>query len=186
MPAPLTYVIIPGYGDSGPGHWQSLWEPELSSVRVRQDDPEEPWPLPWAARLEEVIAATPGPLVLVAHSCGVSTVLTWAGEYPVPERVRGAFLVAPPDAEAAHMPQLYPKVCRMAPVPLARLPFPALVVSSQDDPVVSPERARAFAAAWGAELAWAGHGHLNTASGHGEWPEGRALLADFVAGLSNP
>ncbi|WP_326493044.1 MULTISPECIES: alpha/beta hydrolase [Deinococcus] len=22
-----TYVIIPGYGDSGPGHWQSLWEP---------------------------------------------------------------------------------------------------------------------------------------------------------------
>lgn len=101
-----TYVIVPGYGDSGPGHWQSLWEPQLPSVRVRQDDPEDPWPLPWAARLEEVIAATPGPLVLVAHSCGVLTALTWAREYPAAERVRGAFLVAPPDAEQPNMPQL--------------------------------------------------------------------------------
>ncbi|GHG10736.1 alpha/beta hydrolase [Deinococcus piscis] len=183
MPSQPTYVIIPGYGDSGPGHWQSLWEPQLPSVRVKQDDPEEPWPLPWAARLEEVIAATPGLLVLVAHSCGVPTVLTWAREYSVPERVRGAFLVAPPDAEQPNMPQLYPKVCRMAPVPLDPLPFPALVVSSTDDPVVSPARAEAFAVAWGADLVWAGSGHLNTANGHGEWPEGQALLAGFVAGL---
>ncbi|MDO4264034.1 MAG: alpha/beta hydrolase, partial [Deinococcus sp.] len=61
-----------------------------------------------------------------------------------------------------------PKVCRMAPVPLDPLPFPPLVVSSASDPVVSPARAQAFAAAWGADLAWAGSGHLNTASGHGE------------------
>ena len=145
--------------------------------------PKTPWPLPWAARLEEVIAATPGPLVRVAHSCGVLTVLIWARESPVPERVRGAFLVAPPDAEQPNMAQLYPKVRRMAPVPLDPLPFSVLVVSSTDDPVVSPARAEAFTAAWGAQLVWSGSGHINTASGHGEWPQGRALLAEFVAGL---
>nr|WP_261664068.1 alpha/beta hydrolase [Deinococcus sp. Marseille-Q6407] len=44
------------------------------------------------------------------------------------------------------MPQLSPKVCRLASVPLDPLPFPALVVSSSDDPVVSPAWAEAFAA----------------------------------------
>ncbi|WP_409996718.1 alpha/beta hydrolase [Deinococcus sp. Marseille-Q6407] len=55
-------------------------------------------------------------------------------------------LVAPPGTEQADMPQLSPKVCRLASVPLDPLPFPALVVSSSDDPVVSPAWAEAFAA----------------------------------------
>jgi hypothetical protein len=72
-----------------------------------------------------------------------------------------------------------------APVPLARLPFPAHVVASTDDPFATAERSRTFADAWGAELALIGPaGHIATASGHGEWPEGRALLARLAAGWS--
>ena len=55
--------------------------------------------------------------------------------------------------------------------------FPAIVVASRDDPFVAFERAAAFAADWGAEFADAGAaGHINTASGHSPWPEGRLLL----------
>lgn len=32
-------IIVPGWRDSGPGHWQSLWAEQLpNAVRVQQDD----------------------------------------------------------------------------------------------------------------------------------------------------
>ena len=42
-----------------------------------------------------------------------------------------------------------------------------------------------FAKAWGSELVFVGQaGHINTASGHGPWLEGRALLQRFCERLS--
>ncbi|HAV36112.1 MAG TPA: alpha/beta hydrolase, partial [Massilia sp.] len=71
-----------------------------------------------------------------------------------------------------------------APVPMAPLPFPCLVVTSTDDPFVARERARAFADAWGGRLVEIGDaGHVNADSGYGDWPEGERLLLDFCAGL---
>jgi predicted alpha/beta hydrolase family esterase len=66
-------------------------------------------------------------------------------------------------------------------MPMARLPFPTIVVASRDDPYVDFARAEIFAKAWGAELVDAGKaGHINTAAGYGEWPAGEALLARLV------
>jgi predicted alpha/beta hydrolase family esterase len=43
------------------------------------------------------------------------------------------------------------------------------------------ERARQFAEVWGSEFVNIGAaGHINTASGYGEWPEGLALLQDWA------
>ena len=43
------------------------------------------------------------------------------------------------------------------------------------------ERARKFARSWNAQLVEVGdQGHINTASGHGEWREGRSLLARMI------
>ena len=62
-----------------------------------------------------------------------------------------------------------------------RLPFPAIAVVSSDDPYCAPERAAGLCADWGAERVDAGpRGHLNAASGLGDWPEGRALLRSLV------
>lgn len=62
-------------------------------------------------------------------------------------------------------------------MPLNRLPFPSIVVASSDDPYVTLERAEEFARAWGSEFVNIGPGgHLNSASGLGDWPVGFALL----------
>lgn len=188
-PEPMTptLVIVPGLGDSGPDHWQTRWTQQFGAARVWQDDPETPTPGAWAARLQQVIEATPSDLVLVGHSCGVLTIVHWARLYGGNERVKGALLVSPTDAEQSDMATLAPAVLRLAPVPLDPLPFPALVVVSENDPYVSFERAQTFAEAWGAEFITAGEaGHINVASGHGEWPEGEVLLSEVLHAWTPP
>jgi uncharacterized protein len=180
-----TLILVPGLGDSGPGHWQSLWEHKYGAVRVRQDDVDAPDAAAWSARLHETIEATPGELVLVGHSAGVPTIVTWAARYWSPEagghqRVRGALLVAPPDPER-------PELGAFAPLPLSPLPLPALVVASQNDPYGSFERAGAMAEAWDAPLISAGDaGHINVESGHGEWPDGEVLLSECLHAWTPP
>ena len=174
-------VIVPGLGDSGPQHWQTLWEQKYGAARVRQDDPDAPTPAAWSARLQEVIEATPGELVLVGHSMGAQTVVQWAQRYGGHDRVRGALLVSPPDTEDAAVQAEYPAIRAMAPVPMRPLPFPALVVVSENDPFMNVERAEALAAAWHAEFVNAGEaGHINVASGHGPWEDGEVLLSECL------
>ncbi len=67
-------------------------------------------------------------------------------------------------------------------MPLLRLPFPSTVVASSNDPYVSLERARYFAQCWGSQFVDLGAaGHINTASGLGDWPAGVALLRDVAS-----
>ena len=184
-------LILPGLYDSGPEHWQSRWEAEHPAfVRVRQRDWETPDRAEWVATLEAAIAASPEPAVLVAHSTSCCLVAHWAAAHPESSRpdlagggglgVKGAFLVAPSDVEAASYPA---GPTGFAPTPLAPLPFPSIVVASTDDVYVTVERAQQFAAAWGARFENVGaSGHLNSASGLGSWPRGFALLAELLAG----
>lgn len=186
-PMTPTLVIVTGLGDSGPQHWQTLWEQKFGAARVRQDDPDHPTPETWSARLQEVIEATAGDLVLVGHSCGVLNIVHWARLYGGHERVKGAILVSPTDAEQTSTYSEYPAVADMAPVPLEPLPFPALVVASENDPFATSQRAEQFAQAWGAEFISAGEaGHINVASGHGEWPDGEVLLSEALHAWTPP
>jgi predicted alpha/beta hydrolase family esterase len=64
-----------------------------------------------------------------------------------PERVRGAFLVAPADVER---PGLVPGLdLPFAPIPRDPLPFPSILVASRADPYCAYDRAEDFAYAWG-------------------------------------
>lgn len=180
-------VIVPGLGDSGPQHWQTLWTEKFGAARVKQDDPENPTPQSWAQRLQQVIEATPGELVLIGHSCGVLNIVHWARLFGGHERVKGAMLVGPTDAEQHSTYTDYPAVAQMAPVPLEPLPFPALVVASENDPFASFERAQHFAQAWDAEFISVGEaGHINVASGHGDWPDGEVLLSEVLHAWTPP
>ncbi|MER7755927.1 alpha/beta fold hydrolase [Kitasatospora sp. NPDC097643] len=182
MPDRVTFLAIPGYQNSGPEHWQTRWEAAEPDAfrRVQQADWDHPEPTDWVARLDAEVAAAAadGPVVLVAHSLGCVTVARWAAGAPTAgiDAVRGALLVAPADVDTAEVPEL----TGFRPVALAPLPFPTVVVSSTDDPWVTPERARLFARSWGARYVEPGaFGHLNSDSGLGDWPEGRKLLAEL-------
>ena len=174
-----TILILPGYGDSGPGHWQTLWEQRHGYRRVVQDDWERPDLVAWKGRLADALSRTSGPVVLVAHSLACALVAHCASE-AVAARIAGALLVAPPDVD--EMRHLLPEIESFAPMPVRRLPFPAVVVASTNDPYAEPARVRGFAAAWGARLVeLEGAGHVNVESGHGEWPEGHRLLDELLA-----
>ncbi|MFL6651033.1 MAG: alpha/beta hydrolase, partial [Sulfurifustaceae bacterium] len=68
-----------------------------------------------------------------------------------------------------------------APMPLARLRFNTTVIASEDDPYVDLGRARAFAAAWGAQFVCIGKaGHINAQSGLGPWMEGQGYLRKLM------
>ena len=166
---PRNVLILPGWQNSGPDHWQSRWEKAHGYTRVEQHDWMRPLRGDWSARLEEVLLSRDEPAVLVAHSLGCMLIAAWASHSRNTHRVKAALLVAPPDVEREDVRQMLPG---WAPVPLRKLPFPAVVFCSSDDPFCAPERAHRFAAAWGAELVEAGpRGHLNADSGLGDWPE---------------
>jgi len=142
----------------------------------------------WLQGLRRAIEAAGGPVVAVAHSLGCALVAHAAARWPAlaAGAVRGALMVAPADVDTpARTP---PETRGFAPVPLARLPFPAIVIASVDDPYVAIDRARSFARAWGASFVDAGAaGHINAASGLGDWPAGmRALDALIDRSLSLP
>lgn len=64
-------IIIPGWRDSGPGHWQSLWAEQIpGAVRVQQDDWLTPARDAWVSSIGRTILAQDQPVVLVAHSLG--------------------------------------------------------------------------------------------------------------------
>lgn len=170
-------LFVPGLGNSGPGHWQSLWQSALPGSR-RADLPgwDTPHLMPWVLALDEAIARFQEPPVLAAHSLGCLAVAHWATRHTRP--IHGALLVAPPDPERPEAPET---VCEFAPVPRHTLPFPCRVVASSEDPYADLEWSRTLARAWGAAFTVAGPcGHLNAASGHGEWPRGLALLEDLL------
>jgi predicted alpha/beta hydrolase family esterase len=176
--SPPRILNVPGLGGSGPAHWQTRWEARYGDGRVVQRDWDRPDLDAWLAAFAATLAAAAGPVVLAAHSLG-SVLVAHAARRGLAGPVRAALLVAPADVDD---PACTPPETRgFSPVPLARLPFPATVVASQNDPYVALSRARAFASAWGASIVDAGaRGHLNADSGLGDWAEGRALLAGLA------
>jgi uncharacterized protein len=169
-----TVLILPGWQNSDPDHWQSRWEALHGYTRVQQHDWMQPLRGDWMAQLEEAVLAAPTSVVLVAHSLGCILTAAWAAHSQNTHKVQAAFLVAPGDPERE---ELRAVLKSWSPVVLQRLPFAAQLLGSQDDPYCSLARAQQFAAAWGAELVDCGNaGHINTATGLGDWPEGHDRL----------
>jgi predicted alpha/beta hydrolase family esterase len=171
-------LILPGLHDSGPDHWQSHWVRTLpNAVRVDQQEWANPDRAEWVETLERAIAVHGPDVVLVGHSTGCALIAFWAAK--TLRTVRGALIVAPSDTEAPSYPE---GPTGWSPMPMSRIPFPSIVVASTDDEYASLERARAFATAWGSSFVDIGAaGHINSASGLGEWPEGRELLGELLA-----
>lgn len=177
MSQAVGYLIVPGWQGSPEDHWQSHWQQCLpNAARVEQDDWLTPQPQDWVARLEATILTRPEPLILIAHSLGCVTVARWAAQASPAAlaRVRGALLVAPADVERPGCPV---QISGFAPISRQPLPFPSLLVASDNDPAASPSRALQLARDWDSEaVVLAGAGHINPKSGFERWEQGFAHL----------
>lgn len=173
-----TFVIIPGWHSSGPDHWQQHWWRTLpGSILLLQDDWRTPRREDWVQRLDDVLAALNGPVVLVAHSLGCVTVAHWAQRHRR-DNVVAALLVAPADVER---PDAAEPLRAFAPLPVGALPFPALLVGSETDRAAALGRARLMASLWETDFLNLGAvGHINVAAGFHQWEQGKQLLSQWL------
>lgn len=175
-------LIAPGLGDSPPDHWQRRWGQRIGTAQfIEQADWETPVLADWVDRIHQEIKMATRPVVLIGHSLSVAAIVHTAQLRLKDTKVRGAFLVSPPDFEAPAIPQ---EAQPFGDVPTDPLPFPSMVVCSTTDPLVSVQRAQGFAADWGSDFKLAGDaGHINVASGHGPWPEGLLMFGELMKRL---
>lgn len=175
-------LIVPGLGNSGPDHWQSRWQSRLPTARrVEQRDWNQPNRDAWVSALGLAVSTARRPVVLVAHSLGVATVVH-AAPY-VGRQVAAAFMVGLPDVDKLEMPEL----TSFAGLSTDPLPFPSMLIASRNDPYCAFDRADEFAAAWGSDFVDAGFsGHINGDSGHGPWPEGLTRFATLLKRINAP
>ena len=178
-----TVLLLPGWQNSGPAHWQSRWETlhdaPFHFQRVEQSDWMRPLRGDWMIQLEEAVLAAPGPVLLVAHSLGCMLTAAWAEHSQNTHRVAGALLVAPGDPERE---ELRAVLKSWSPIVRKPLPFPSVLLGSQNDPYCDLARAQGFAQSWGSRFVnYGACGHINAESGLGDWPDGLQFLEQLQA-----
>ena len=188
MTAP-TVLIVPGLRDHVEEHWQTQLAARLERVRVVP--PMGRTDLDCATRvraIEQEATAIAGPLIVVAHSGGTIMVAHWA-HHTRRRHVVGALLATPPDFERP-MPPGFPTIEELSaggwlPVPRIPLPFPSIVAASRNDPLAEYERVVSLADGWRSRLVDLGKvGHLNPASGFGDWPRALTLIDELAPGAT--
>jgi hypothetical protein len=174
----VDVLILPGWSDSGPEHWQTLWESEHPEFkRVIQKDWINVNLEDWLAVLDQAISQNSKPAVLVAHSLSCILVAHWA-KLGRPG-VQSALLVAPADVERHETCPA--ETWGFGPIPLQTLPFKSIVVASDDDPYIDVARAKHLARCWKSDFVDIGsHGHINSASNLGNWRDGQELLSRLL------
>ena len=177
--ADADVLILPGLGGAQAGDWQTRWAERIKNAAiVEQADWHEPDLDDWADTICQAVELAERPVVIVAHSFAILAV-AHAAPRLAETKVRVAFLVAPPDVElntnvpeAAHV---------FRPIPRDPLPFPSLLVASNNDEYCTIDRAVEFANCWGSDFHQAGDaGRLDLASGHGPWPEGMLMFTRLM------
>ena len=178
-----TILIVPGLRDHVEEHWQTHLERKLSCVRKVVCVPAlEADKLSCAARvsaIQRTLETIEGPIIVVAHSAGVVMLVHWAQKHA--RELEGVLLAAPPDFESP-LPAGYPTPDALQtngwlPVPRHALPFRSIAAASTNDPLATLDRVTQMASDWGSELVNVGAlGHINPASGFGEWPLAEQLI----------
>jgi uncharacterized protein len=179
-------LVIPGYEGSGPAHWQSRMVGKLSTARfVEQPDWLHPARDVAIKQIVDAVEAATRPVVFVPHSLGnivVAHALPILAQRGLADRVKGAYFVAVPSARS--LAQLGAIDPTFADVPRDPLSFPSVFIASSNDPFATLEESADLSSAWGSQFVEAGEaGHINTASGHGPWPEGMMRFAGFLMKL---
>jgi uncharacterized protein len=173
-------ITLPGIFGSGDAHWHTIWERTDSCfTRFRPANWDQPDLGDWMQSLERAIKSCQERPVLVAHSLACLLVAHWASQSST--EIAGAFLVSVPDPTGPNFPAAAES---FRPAPTKPLWFPSIVIASTNDPYGTLDHARQRSDEWQSGFVVAGAlGHINASSNLGDWPQGRALLNDFCAGL---
>ena len=127
------FLIQPGWQNSGPHHWQTLWEAQLGNAATRV--PQRDWMVPerdaWTGVLEQTIRRTAPPVVILAHSIGCIATIFAVQTVPVAAVV----LVAPADAERANAPGA---LHTFTPIPMEASPHASPVGGQRQRRVLQP------------------------------------------------
>jgi len=163
---------VPGLRNSGPNHWQTQWEqayPEYFS-RAHQQDWDRPTADHWIPSLIAAVGKIK-PRILVGHSVGCATIV-----HALPQlesEISMVVLVAPSDVDHPDYPDY---ISGFAPLPLKPLPCSSVVVASDNDHVVSLERAVYFAGCWRSKFEVVPNaGHLEK-----PWEGSTTMLSDLI------
>lgn len=173
-------LTIPGLDNSGPNHWQSLWEHKYPDCeRVAMASWTHPDKDDWVERIDEAVGVADGPLLVAAHSLGCHAFVHWfaAANEVARGRIAGALLVAPPDLTRLRQES---RVASFTDAPSLPAENPLIVVASDNDPYAKTAHVWRLSRQWGARFVNAGpFGHINAESAIGDWPYGQYLLASL-------
>jgi predicted alpha/beta hydrolase family esterase len=164
-------VLVPGLYDSGPEHWQSLWQARHSFfLRVTQRNWNNPDIELWISAIRRLLATRKRPAILIGHSYGALASCCIADDGL--HDIAGLLLVAPAEPAKFEVEDR---------VPERNLGVPCMVVASHNDPVMRYRRAIHWSTVWGGDLIDLGEaGHINCEAGFGPWPYGLELLKSLV------
>lgn len=181
LPAPnIPVLTIPGLDNSGPAHWQSLWEHQWDACeRVDLGQWHAPDRDLWVSRISETLAEISGPVVIAAHSLGCHAFTHWFEQASFLDRgkIGGALLVAPPDLSKLSSVSRVTGFHRSASFTSQ---VPIIVVGSDNDPYAQTAHVWRLSRQWDAQFVNAGpFGHINAESDIGDWPYGQYLLASL-------
>ncbi|MFC5400859.1 alpha/beta hydrolase [Undibacterium jejuense] len=177
----MKLLTLPGLYNSGPQHWQSLWETSLPNIeRVQQENWDQPELDVWMAKLSAHIDDCKEDVILVAHSLGCALAVHWVASLKTSalhvKQVKGLFLVAVPDVGQNTFP-----APSFSPMPENRLPVPSILIASDNDPWCDVALSGHWAHCWGSEFhSLSAKGHINSESGLGNWKQGQSWLKKLV------
>jgi predicted alpha/beta hydrolase family esterase len=171
-------ILIPGIHNSGPGHWQSLWQLRHPDVtRLSQHNWDQPVCEEWVASLDRAVVQAAVPPILVAHSLGCLVATRWAARSP--RSAHAMLLVAVPDPDGPEFPR---EAVGFSAIPPSLNVSRIVVVSSANDPYATQAFTEACVRTWNARHINLGNrGHINAESGMEDWAEGWALAEGWRA-----
>ncbi|KAH9249390.1 hypothetical protein BASA81_012921 [Batrachochytrium salamandrivorans] len=176
-------LLLPGFKNSGAGHWQTVWEATqpfapVPVTRLEHADWDEPNYATWQGELEQHLEKERETTFLVCHSLGCLNALSITNNSRLRGKISGALFVAPANPNRKD----FPKQITGFPSPLdyeGSPPFPITLVASRNDPYAAWEWSQSVARHLKCRkfVDIGERGHINGDSGLGGWALGVALVS---------
>lgn len=177
--APLI-LLVPDLDADCPAYWQRQWAVSRSDASIVDlGNCYRPDRNNWITRIDHATRCAGAPVLLVGHGAGALAIVWWATlcAQENESAVVGALLVGPSPTGTEYDDRL----TSFSPLPQTILPFPSLVVASEDDAALPIDRAFSLARQWGSGFARFGDcGRFGAEDGLNAWPQGEQLLNAFI------